>query len=148
MGEMAPGRGRGGKHLLVPPGQDPPTDVDGYTVLAWTGMNVMFGFRTLDPDPARSQALVDAVHIYPYTQRDNPPSTRIVSPDGRAWSGDQPRGLDYWVRLHDIYQSEIIDERDRFYLAMLRQLGIEKGKPFKRDDRLAGILIDAGATGN
>ena len=26
----------------------------------------MFGFRTLDPDPARAQALVEAVRIYPY----------------------------------------------------------------------------------
>ena len=57
-------------------------------------------------------------------------------PDGRPWTGDQPRGLDYWVRLHDIYQREIVDERDRFYLAMLKQLGIEKGKPFAPDERL------------
>ena len=31
-----------------------------------------------------------------------------------------------WVRLHAIYQREIVDERDRFYLAVLRQLGIER----------------------
>ena len=80
------------------------------------------------------------MRIYPYAQRDDPPPTRIVSPDGRAWSGDQPRGLAYWERLHDIYQSEIVDERDRFYLAMLKQLGIEKGMPFAPDDRLRRIL--------
>ena len=71
----------------------------------------------------------------------------VVSPDGRAWTGDQPRGLDYWVRLHDIYQSEIVDERDRFYLAMLKQLGIEKGKPFEPDERVAAILTAATAAG-
>ena len=105
-------------------------------------MNIMFGFRTLDPDPERSAALVAGVRIYPYAQRDDPPPTRIVTPDGRAWTGDQPRGLAYWERLHDIYQSEIVDERDRFYLAMLKQLGIEKGTPFAPDDRLRGILED------
>ena len=47
------------------------------------------------------------------------------------------------MRLHDIYQREIVDERDRFYLAMLRQLGIEKGKPFEPDERLAAILTEA-----
>ena len=90
--------------------------------------------------PARSKALVDAVRIYPYDQRDDPPVTRIISPDGRAWTGDQPRGLEYWVRLHGIYQSEVVDERDRFFLAMLKQLGIEKGRPFEPDERLAAIL--------
>jgi hypothetical protein len=110
-------------------------------------MNIMFGFRTLDPDPERSRQLVEAVRIYPYDDRDAPPPTRIVSPDGRRWTGDQPRGLDYWVRLHDIYQSEIVDERDRFYLAMLKQLGIEKGRPFEPDDRLVTILTNATAAG-
>ena len=61
----------------------------------------------------------------------------MLSPDGRRWNGDQPRGLEYWERLHDIYQREIVDERDRFFLAMLRQLGIEPGKPFVPDERLA-----------
>src|SRR3954447_20200987 len=69
----------------------------------------MFGFRTLDPDPERAQALVNAVRIYPYAQRDDPPPTRVISPDGRAWSGAQPRGLAYWERLHDVYPREIVD---------------------------------------
>ncbi len=145
LGEMGPDQGKGGKHLIVPPGQEPP-ESDGYNVLRSTGMNIMFGFRTLDPDQARSQSLVEAVRIHPYDQRDAP-RTRIVSPDGRPWSGDQPRGLEYWVRLHGIYQSEIVDERDRFYLAMLRQLGIEPGKPFAPDPRLTAILTEAAAAG-
>jgi hypothetical protein len=70
-----------------------------------------------------------------------------VAPDARPWNGDQPRGLEYWVRLHGIYQRELIDERDRFYLAMLRRLGIEKGKPFEPDERLTQILTEATAAG-
>ncbi len=147
MGEMGPDQGRGGKHLVVPPGQDVPDGADGHTVVHSTGMNIMFGFRTLDPDPQRARALVDAVRVYPFAQRDDPPATRLVSPGGRAWTGDQPRGIDYWVRLHDIYQSEIVDERDRFFLAMMRQLGIERGKPFAPDDRLTRILAEATAAG-
>jgi hypothetical protein len=148
MGEMGPDRNRGGKHLIVPPGEAAPVGPDdGYYLLPSTGVNIMFGFRTLDPDPARSQALVEAVRIYPYAERDDPAPTRIVSPGGRPWTGDQPRGLAYWERLHDVYQSEVVDERDRFYLAMLRQLGIEKGKPFEPDARLRDILERATATG-
>ncbi len=146
LGEMGPDRGRGGKHLIVPPDHEPPDVDDGYYVHQATGMNIMFGFRTLDPDPDRSQALVDAVRITPYDGRDAP-ATRIVSPGGRPWNGDQPRGLDYWIRLHDIYRREIVDERDRFYLAMLRQLGIVRGQPFTPDERLQTILTQAGAAG-
>ena len=146
LGEMGPDEGRGGKHLVVPPGQDAP-NAKGMNVLRSTGVNIMFGFRTLDPDPDRAQALVEAVRIYPYEQRSDPPPTRIISPAGRPWSGDQPGGLAYWQRLHGIYQSEVVDERDRFYLAMLRQLGIEKGKPFAPDERLRQILESGAAAG-
>ncbi|WP_347977378.1 DUF1254 domain-containing protein [Microbacterium sp. ProA8] len=148
MGEMGPDRGEGGKYIVLAPGVDAPADLtEEYRVLASSGVNIMFGFRTLDPDPARSDELVHAVRIYPYERRADPAPTRIVSPDGKAWSGDQPRGLEYWRRLHQIYQSEVIEERDRFYLAMLKQLGIEKGKPFEPDDRLTRILEQGAAAG-
>jgi hypothetical protein len=148
MGEMGPDRGEGGRYVIVAPGQDAPDDVGATDrVLQSSGVNIMFGFRTLDPDPARSDELVRAVRIYPYARRANPAPTRIVSPDGRPWSGDQPRGLDYWRRLHAIYQTEVVDERDRFYLAMLRQLGIERGKPFEPDARLTVILEQGAAAG-
>ena len=74
-GEMGPDAGRGGKHLVVPPGQAPPDDIDGYNVLRSSGMHIMLGFRTLDPDPIRSQALVDAFRIYPFDQREDPPTS-------------------------------------------------------------------------
>jgi hypothetical protein len=149
MGEMSPDQGKGARYLVVPPGQEPPAgaEADGFRPLLSTGVNIMFGFRTLDPDPGRARALVEAVRVHPYARRNDPPPTRIVSPDGRPWSGDQPRGLAYWERLHAVYQSEVVDERDRFFLAMLRQLGIEKGRPFAPDERLRRILTEASTAG-
>ena len=147
MGEMGPDQGRGGRHLVIPPAQSVPEDAEGYFVQYSSGVNIMFGFRTLDPDPARAQELVEAVRVYPFSARNDPPTTKVVSPEGKPWSGDQPRGLEYWERLHSIYQSEVVDERDRFYLAMLAALGIEKGKPFAPDTRLTAILESAAAAG-
>ena len=93
----------------------------------------MFGFRTLDPDPQRSQALIDGIRITPFDGRPAP-ATRIVPPAGRAWNlATSPEAWTTGSRLHDIYQREIVHERDRFHLAMLRQLGIEKDKPFDPD---------------
>lgn len=144
MGEMGPDQGRGGKYLVVAPGQEAPA-AEGYQVVRSTGTHIMFGFRSLDP--GRTEDLLSGVKLYSYERRGEPATTRVISPDGRPWSGDQPSGLEYWKRLHEVYQSEVVDERDRFYLAMLRQLGIEKGKPFAPDERLIRILEQGAAAG-
>lgn len=147
LGEMGPERGSGGKHLVLPPGAEEPKQSGEFAVHHASGVNVFFGFRTLDADQDRSRTLVENVRVYPYADRQQPPPTRLISPDGRPWSGDQPRGMQYWERLHDVYQREIVDERDRFYLAMLATLGIEKGKAFQPDGRLTAILTAAAADG-
>ncbi|MEF2977995.1 DUF1214 domain-containing protein [Subtercola sp. YIM 133946] len=67
MGEMGPDHGQGGTYVVLAPGVDAPDDLpDDFRTLVSTGVNIMFGFRTLDPDPARAEALVAAVRIYPY----------------------------------------------------------------------------------
>jgi hypothetical protein len=71
------------------------------------------------------------LRLYPYAARDNPPATRFLSPDGREWSQVPPRGIAYWERLADIINREPVAERDRFFMAMLKPLGIEKGQPFQ-----------------
>ena len=55
----------------------------------------------------------------------------------------QPRGMAYWERLADIINREPVHERDRLFLAMLKPLGIEKGKPFNPDERQKKILEEA-----
>ncbi|MET0475073.1 MAG: DUF1254 domain-containing protein [Mycobacterium sp.] len=146
LGEMGPDQGQGGTHLVLPPGAPSPDGTSDLFVHRATGNNIMFGFRALEPDPEKAASLVASVRLTPFDGR-TAPATRIVSPAGRAWSGDQPRGLGYWARLHDIYQREIVDERDRFYLAMLRQLGIEQGRPFDPDPRTAALLVQATEVG-
>jgi hypothetical protein len=55
--------------------------------------------------------------------------------------------MEYWERLNDVIQSEPIEPRDLFFHAMLRPLGLEKGKPFKPDARQKKILTDAALVG-
>jgi hypothetical protein len=105
IGEMGPDQGKGGKFLIVPPGQKAPT-TQGYHLIQGTTMNVFIGFRTLDPDEQKAMALIRQVKAYPYSQRTNPPATRIITPDGKKWYGGQPDGMAYWERLHAIYQVE------------------------------------------
>jgi hypothetical protein len=105
------------------------------------------GTRALDPDPAKADAWIKQLRLYPYSQRDNPPETRVLSPEGRVWSQVPPRGLVYWERLADILNREPVEARDRFFMAMLAPLGIEKGKPFKPDARQQKLLEEASFVG-
>lgn len=130
MGQTGPDKGQGGKYLVLPPGAEPPADAGKYYLAKSETMNVLVGFRVLDPDPAKGKALVEKFKMYPYAKRNEPSTTRLLSPGGKPWSGTQPRGIAYWERLHQIIQKEPVNERDRFYMAMLASLGIEKDKPF------------------
>jgi hypothetical protein len=55
--------------------------------------------------------------------------------------------MEFWERLNDVIQSEPIEPRDTFFYAMLRPLGLEKGKLFKPDARQTKILTDAAMVG-
>ena len=46
-----------------------------------------------------------------------------------------------------LFRSEPVHERDRIMMGMLRSLGIEKGKPFKPDERQKKILAEATLVG-
>src|SRR5277367_4718669 len=94
MGEMGPDEGKGAKYLIIPPGQTPPIST-GYLIVQATTMNIFIGFRTLDPDAKKAMALIREVKVYPYSQRDTPPSTRLITPDGKKWYGGQPGGMAY-----------------------------------------------------
>jgi hypothetical protein len=59
-----------------------------------------------------------------------------------------PQGLEFWARLSAFINNNPVQERDRFYMAMLKPLGIEKGREFKPDARQRGILEEAARIGD
>jgi hypothetical protein len=139
-------KGQGGKYLVLGPGQSV-KDTDGFVVVNSPTNNLMHGIRVLVPDPGEAKKLRESYHAYPYSERHNPPRSRIVTPDGRHWEGWQPRGLDYWKLVSKMLNEEPVHERDRMFVAMLKPLGIEKGKPFQPDARQKKILEEAALVG-
>ncbi len=134
-----------GKYLLVGPGQEVPQNAgdNGYEIIQSSTINIIGVLRILTEDPDERKSIMEKVAIYPYSERSNPKPRGYITPDGRKYQVWQPRGMDYWVRLAGIINSEPIHERDRFMLAMLKPLGIEKGKPFNPDERQTKILTEA-----
>ena len=146
VGAMGPDQCKGGKYLIVPPGNDMP-DVEGYFMVRMSLQNIGMGFRSLDPDTKKGIAWIRSLKLYPYAERNNPPETKFIDAENREWSHMQPRGMAYWERLADIINNEVVQEHDRVMMAMLKPLGIEKGKPFNPDERQKKILTEAALVG-
>jgi hypothetical protein len=130
----------GGKILLLGLGQKAPDDVAGYHIVRMPTRFAFIGYRVLDRSEKDRLTLLNK--LYPYSERNNPPPPKVIAAT-KDYIQSQPRGLAYWEAVNELIQREPVEERDRFFLAMLRDLGIEKGKPFKPDDRQKKLLEDA-----
>ncbi len=138
-----------GKYLFVGPGQDVPSGAktEGYHIFQSPTMTVMLGIRLMSADRDVRMNILKKIDIYPYAERKNPKPRGYITPNGKPWLAAHPRGIEYWVRLSDVLNREPVAERDRFFMAMLRPLGIEKGKPFKPTKRQKLILTQATLVG-
>jgi hypothetical protein len=144
LGLAGPDKGKGGKYLILGPGQEKPKDVAADYVYESGTMNIFYGIRILTPDPEENKRLLESFRAYPAS---SPDEVQAYAKVKGKWFQYQPRGLEYWERLHAIFQREPVAERDRFMLASLRFLGIEKGKPFEPDARQRAILEEAALVG-
>jgi hypothetical protein len=138
-----------GKYLFVGPGQEVPegAKAEDYEIHRSPTNSFLFVIRLMSKDRDERMAMLKNVAIYPYSEKKNPKPRGYVTPDGKPWLAAHPRGITYWERLADVINREPVFERDRFFMAMLAPLGIEKGKPFKPDARQKKILEDATLVG-
>ena len=135
-----------GKYLFVGPGQQVPDD-EGYKTFQSPTNGILLGIRLMPEDRDQRMALLDNVAVYPYAERANPKPRGYMTPEGEPWMGAAPRGMAYWELLADTINREPVHERDRLFMAMLKPLGIEKGKPFQPDERQTKILTEAALIG-
>jgi hypothetical protein len=92
---------------------------------------------------ARKETVRKGFQVYPFKDRVKPTTTKIIPIGGRLWRSNQPRGMTYWKRLSQFVNHEPVEERDRFFMASLIPLGIEKGKPFEPNTRQKKLLEEA-----
>ena len=136
---------KGGKFLVLPPGYDGDVPSSGYHVVQATmhNHNLLVRGIIVNNDVADAVARVRKTKVYPWSERENPKPNKFVSISGKLIDTTPPAGLEYWARLAAVINNNPVQEHDRFFMAMLKPLGIEKGKPFQPDARQAAILEDA-----
>src|SRR5262245_20740414 len=144
-GLTGPERGAtGGRLLILGPGQKAPDEVTGYHVIQMPTRFAFIGYRVLDR--SEKDKLTPLNKLYPYSERNNPPSAKVIAAT-KDYTQSAPRGLSYWDAVNELVQRETVEDRDRFFYAMLRDLGIEKGKTFKPNERQKKLLEDAALLG-
>ncbi len=125
--------GKPGKLLLVGPGQQVSKDFKGEIVQSDTFL-VLYFYRALGTGKEAAE-LRTAVQVYKLSDAANPPKTNFVKyepkPGDKIELNTQPRDMRFWEQVNDYVQREPMADRDRFFYAWLKDLGIEKGKPFK-----------------
>jgi hypothetical protein len=136
---------RPGKYLFVGPNQELPVgaESEGYIITHSPMNNFFVGFRLMSEDKKTRDALLDKVKIYPYSEHKNPKQLKPIIPGDKKWKAHQPRTMDYWKALSTSINREPVREMDRYFMAMLKPLGFEKGRPFNPDARQTKILMDA-----
>lgn len=143
------GSGKKETLLFVGPGQDYPKDFKGEVILSDT---YVFGYfyRVLGTDEA-AEKLKTGVSSYRLSDAVNPPETKYITynpkPGDKVSIGTQPMGMAYWELVNQYVQKEPMADRDRFFYAWLKDLGIEKGKPFNPTAYQKEILLEGVKTG-
>lgn len=152
LGLPGPEKGKGGKHLLIPPGYKGSIPA-GYYVGRPTTNRTITLIRAIPPSGKDddADAMIKSVKVYP-----------LNKPAGwkePGWININNKGADFtplkwennitwWEKLNDLIQTEPVYEAYRPMYGELAALGLEKGKPFNPDARMKGILEQAAKTGN
>jgi hypothetical protein len=146
-GVTGPDKGEGGKYLLVGPAQEPPQKLpDEVSVIRSPTFGIGFFYRALDVEPAKAEAMERALRTYPWSRRDNPRPTQHIVPTASR-TATLPRGMEFWEQLAGVLGREPVNDRDRFFVSMVRPLGIERGKPFNPDERQRRLLLEGAQVG-
>ncbi len=137
--------GKGGTWVLT--GPDTPEDqipyIEGATYIESQTNNIWWLIR-VNASPEDRDRIASSIKI---AYHDEPLRSQLIPGDNKPGRNYQPRGMKYWELLHQIIQEEPVEERDRFFMFFLREMGIEKGKPFNPDERQQQILADAALVG-
>ena len=144
LGLAGPDKGKGGKYLIVMEGTPVPGNHGADHVVTAQTSTLFIGTRILTTDPKESERLLNSHKVYALgASADN----RVFRAPNADWEGWQPRGMEYWKVVHQAIQMNPTNERDMYMMQGLKNLGIERGKPFNPTSYQKEILEQATLVG-
>jgi len=150
LGVTGPDAGKGAVFVLLGPDHATPEDLpSGARILRSRTQKVLMFCRGLDPDLKQVELTFSATRVSPYGKGLAGASTRLLrfKNRGRLTSMAHPEGIAYWQHLANALRDEPIEDRDRFFAAMLKPLGIEANRVFAPDAKQRQILEKAAVVG-
>jgi hypothetical protein len=144
-GVFGPNAGRGGTWVIHGPETrvDEIPTIEGAQYVESKTNNLWVLFRVNSP-PEERDALAAGILTGSHGEELR---SQLRDGENKVGRNYQPRGMRYWEMLHMILQEEPVEDRDRFFMYFLKELGIEKGKPFAPDERQRAILEEAAVVG-
>ena len=147
-GLLGADKGAGGKYLILPPGYTG-AKPESYIALQ---SDTFGGYMLLranlkshgDADVADAIAYGKKMKVYPLAQAANPAPTVFTDAKDVVFDSTIRYDASFFKNLDRIVQTEPWLQRDRAMIDQLRSLGIEKGKPFRPDQKTTKSL-DAAA---
>jgi hypothetical protein len=140
-------KGKGGKYLVLPPGYKEKVP-DGYSVLR---SDTFAGYALLrsnlishsGADIAKANDYGKRTKVYPVSAGASPPATKFSDASPVLFDSTIRYDVSFFENLNRVVQDEPWIDRDRAMIDQLKSIGIEKGQPFKPDDKTKAILTDA-----
>jgi len=147
VGGIGPEKGKGGKHLVLPPGFDGNVP-EGYYVIQGTTNKIVFAIRTvpLDGDVPKAIKAAQKIKAYPLDSPEMKDSFSITDITANRlelpllnWEGK----MAYWENLDKVLKEDIFKNEYRFPLGMLSELGMTADKPFSPSVEMKELLTRA-----
>jgi hypothetical protein len=151
LGLPGPDAGRGGKHLVLPPGYKGPIP-NGYYVGRSNSYKNLLAVRALPVggDAKKALAALHSIKVYPLASGSTPRPIAVIDTSEKKMDNSSLRWEDnikFWEVLHKIVNEEPLVPAYLLMYGLLAELGIEKGKPFDPDPRMKEILERAAKAG-
>lgn len=152
MGGPGPDKGKGGKYLILGPGQEAPATTDGFFVAktpSYINWLILRGFLDEEgkTDTARD-SFKNGLKVYPYAMRANPQANNFKNLTDWTVNTIHANNFKFYEELNEVIQREPSEMFSPELLGMASAIGIQKGKPFAPDAEQKALLTEAVAIGN
>jgi hypothetical protein len=145
VGPAGADKGKGAKYLITPPGYREKAP-DGYIVLpseTYRGFVILRSNFTSRSDADIKSAVEHGKRVKVYPLGSNPDSTVFVDAYDKPFDATIPYDATFFELLDRFVQAEPWLTRDKAMIDSLKTIGIEKGKPFKPNEKTRSILDNA-----